>query len=208
MRRTAFGLLSVVAAAAVLFTLSCQRENDLAEKALRIVELNKGEPLRADLADFGIYRDPDPEEDPVVFAIVPDDVIDVEMQYVEVGLGLPTWTPYQASIRQVEVSFRYVMGTEPNSPPDRVRLPMRVTIPSDPTGKKTTIAKFTAIPAAWKELYFDIPDDPFDDPEAGVYTATVKVSGYDDASGLALEAKADLEVSIANYWDDPSRIGQ
>lgn len=209
MRRTVVGLLSVAAAFAIIFSLSCQRTNGLDEKALRIVSVNKGNPVRVDLADFGVYRDPeDPEADPVLFAIVTEKNIEVELQYVEIGLGLPTWTPYQASLRQFEVTYRWVMGEEANSPPDRVRLPMRGTVMSDPSGDKTSRVYITIAPAAWQESYFDIPDDPFEGSEPAVYSATIKVSGYDDASGLALEAKADVEVSFANYWDDISRIGQ
>ncbi|MEO0085633.1 MAG: hypothetical protein ABIK37_03285 [candidate division WOR-3 bacterium] len=209
MRRTVVGLLSVAGAFAILFSISCQRSNSLDEKALRIVSVNKGDPVRVDLADFGTYRDPeDPEADPVLFAVTTEKTVEVELQYVEIGLGLPTWTPYQASLRQFEATYRWVMGEEANTPPDRVRLPMRGTVVSDPSGDKTSRAMITIAPAAWQETYFDIPDDPFEGSEPAVYTATIKVSGYDDASGLALEAKADVEVSFANYWDDVSRIGQ
>uniref|UniRef100_A0A7C4CBY5 Uncharacterized protein n=1 Tax=candidate division WOR-3 bacterium TaxID=2052148 RepID=A0A7C4CBY5_UNCW3 len=209
MRRTVVGLLSVAAAFAIIFSLSCQRTNDLDEKALRIVSVNKGEPVRVDLADFGVYRDPeDPEAEPVLFAVTSEKVVDIELQYVEIGVGMPTWTPYQASIRQFEITYRWVMGEEANSPPDRVRLPMRAAVVSDPSGDKTTTARLTIAPTAWQTTFFDIPDDPFEGSDPAVYSATIKVSGYDDASGMSLEAKTDVEVSIANYWDDISRIGQ
>lgn len=192
-----------------MFSLSCQRTNSLDEKALRIVSINKGDPIRVDLADFATYRDPeDPQAEPVLFAVTTEKAVELELQYVEIGLGMPTWTPYQASLRQFEVTYRWVMGEEANSPPDRVRLPMRGTVVSDPTGDKTAKAIITIAPTAWQETYFDIPDDPFEGTEPAVYAATVKVSGYDDASGLSLEAKADVEISFANYWDDVSRIGQ
>ncbi|MGQ9678823.1 MAG: hypothetical protein ACUVUD_06035, partial [bacterium] len=84
MRRNFFVLLLV---GATVFTIvSCQREN-----SLRVVGIDS--PYYADLVDRGIERDPETGE-PEEIEVFPNDVVFVHFQYVEIGVGLPTWTPY------------------------------------------------------------------------------------------------------------------
>ncbi|OYD16279.1 hypothetical protein CH330_03285 [candidate division WOR-3 bacterium JGI_Cruoil_03_51_56] len=205
MRRTVFGLLILVAAAGLILTASCQREN-----ALRIVTINDGETLMSDIIDFGEITIEEPGEEPEKYIItqIPQDVVGIELQYVEIGLGLPTLTPYKAHITKIQISYRDAAGTEY----DPIVLPVNIVVDAEPEGKKTEKSVFSLVPAQWKERYFsdEAQDAPEDDEYGAVATLTAKitVSGTDDVSGKDVSAEGNADVVIGNYWDDPARLGQ
>lgn len=191
MRRNLFVLLLVCAA---MFTMvSCQREN-----ALRVVSIES--PYYADLIDRGIERDPETGEAEEI-EVVPPDVVSAEFQYVEIGVGLPTWTPYQAHIEKATITFKRVGGDELGEPLPQIVVPCNIVVQSDPTGKKTVTGEFELFSAWYKEEYLSGYDYL-------VLEATVKFSGYDVASGKPIEATHKMEVSVSDFYDDPTRIGQ
>ncbi|NPV14253.1 hypothetical protein HPY86_04910 [candidate division WOR-3 bacterium] len=191
MRRNLSVLLLVCAA---MFTMvSCQREN-----ALRVVSIES--PYYSDLSDRGIERDPETGEAEEI-EVVPTDVVSAEFQYVEIGPGLPTWTPYQAHIEKATITFKRIGGDELGEPLPQIVVPCKIVVQSDPTGKKTVTGEFELFSAWYKEEYLSGYDYL-------VLEATVKFSGYDDASGRPIEATNKMEVSVSDFYDDPTRIGQ
>ncbi len=209
MRRSVIGLFVLIAAFGLILSVSCQREN-----ALRIVQINEGRPLMSDIIDFGeISITEEGETEVYIITQIPGDIVEIELQYTELGLGLPSWTPYVAHINRIEVEYSDVATT---GPPQQfeydVSLPVDVAVKSDREGKKTTETEFMLVPAFWKEYYFadDAQDDPTDDDYGVVATleAKVTVEGYDEASGQKIEAEGEATVIIGNFWDDPDRLGQ
>lgn len=177
-----------------MFTaFSCQRWN-----ALRVVAMNT--PYYADLVDYGIERDPETGE-PMEVEVIPVDFGGVLFQYVEIGPGLPTWTPYQAHIEKARITFRRIGGEELIGPLPPLEVPCKIVVPSDPTGKKWYGGTFELFSAWYKEEYLSGYDYL-------VLEATVKFSGYDDASGRPIEATNKMEVSVADFHDDPTRLGE
>lgn len=191
MRRSTIFVLAL-GLLALLLLPACQREN-----ALRVVAVQS--PYYADLVDYGIERDEEGEVSTI--EVVPKDVVEAKFQYVEIGPGLPSWTPYQARIEKVTISFRRIGGDELYQPLPTITVPCRVTVPADPTGKKTVTGTFELFSSWYKEEYLAGYDYL-------ILEATLKFSGYDDASGNTIEAKATMEVSVSDFYDDPTRIGQ
>jgi hypothetical protein len=190
LRRTIFVLF--VGLLAVVLMSACQREN-----ALRVVSIQS--PYYADLVDYGQERDEEGEITEI--EVVPTDVVEAEFQYVEIGPGLPTWTPYQAHIEKATISFRRIGGDELSEPLPNITVPCKIVVQADPTGKKVVKGKFELFSPWYKEEYLSGYDYL-------VLEATVKFSGYDDASGKPIEAQNKMEVSVADFYDDPTRIGQ
>ncbi len=187
-------LLALVFLASSFFLMtSCQRDN-----ALRVVGLPT--PFYADLIDRGIERDPETGE-PEEIEVVPDDVATGEFQYVEIGPGLPTWTPYQAHIEQVRIKFSRKMGDELAEPLPDIVVPCKFVVPSDPTGKKKVSASFHVLPSWYKDEYLMGYDYI-------ILEATLTFTGYDDASGRDITAQNKMEVVVSDFYDDPTRIGQ
>lgn len=176
----------------VLLMPACQREN-----ALRVVSLES--PYYADLVDYGIVRDE--EGVPTEIEVVPTDEVEAGFQYVEIGPGLPTWTPYQAYIEKVTISFKRIGGDELNEPLPNITVPCKVVVQSDPTGKKVVKGHFELFSSWYKEEYLAGYDYL-------ILEATLKFSGYDDATKKTLEATGKMEVSVSDFYDDPTRIGQ
>jgi len=192
-RRTLFGLLVLAAALTVLPSLSCQREN-----ALRIVDID--DPFYSDLIDYGVERDL--EGDPYEVELTPTDSCIVRLQYVEIGPGLPTWTPYQAHIEKVKVTLKQIPGLgDPIEGLPPFEVPFKTVVVADPTGEGYTEASFELLSAWYKDEYFS-------DGDLVILEATITISGYDDASGKRLTATNKMELSVADWWDDPQRIGQ
>ncbi len=194
-RRTALRRIIFVSALGLLALLllpACQREN-----ALRVVSVES--PYYADLVDYGIERDEEGEV--TVIEVTPTDVVEAEFQYVEIGPGLPTWTPYQAHVEKVTISFKRIGGDELYQPLPNITVPCKVVVQADPTGKKIVSGTFELFSAWYKEEYLSGYDYL-------VLEATLKFSGYDDASGKPIEATNKMEVSVADFYDDPTRIGQ
>ena len=112
MRRSLFGLLTVVAAAGLLLVAGCQVFEPVG--SLRVVSINGGNALRSDIVDFMLYFDKVDSEFVVLYQYMPDSV-PVVLQYVEIGPGLPTWTPYVADINKVVIKYRVRSKTAPNT---------------------------------------------------------------------------------------------
>jgi len=215
MRRIAFGLFSLAAAGSLLLFVGCTHDN-----ALRIVSINEDQPVMSDLVDFGELRLViDPEEPPEIIELLqtPEDIVKIELQYLEYGLGLPTWTPYTAQITNIKVRF----AENPVAPPipleftnPIISLPANITVESDVTGDKTTEAYFSLVPARWKDIEFvaeGYAQDSREDDEYGAIAslkATVTVEGIDAVHGEAVTAVSDVDVVIGNFYDDPDRLGQ
>jgi len=213
MRRSAFVLLMLFVASGLFLTASCQREN-----ALRIVSINEGEPVVSDLVDFGmiITRDDEGAVETTFVTVTPNDIVTMELQYVEIGLGLPTWTPYTAHVTKITVRYDDASVTPPTGeepvPYTSTTLPADITIESDVELRNSTTASFSIVPAGWKEYYFgDEAQDEWDDDDFGVkahLNATVRVEGIDLASGDDVRGEGEIEILIGNYWDDPDRLEQ
>jgi hypothetical protein len=200
MRRSLIGLLTVVAIAGLLITTGCERSN-----VLRVVQLNRGNSLQSDVADFFTYFDKVDSEWISVYQAAPDS-IEVELQYVEIGAGLPTWTPYQASINRITVTYK---SADPTITYDNAIIPMFMSVVADREGKKTRKFTTTVVPAWWKEKTFG--DDVVEPPDydlLDVVDATIKFSGYDSVSGRAVEASGKLSIEFGNFYDDPTSFGK
>ena len=208
MRRTLFGLLTLTVALGFIATVACQREN-----ALRVVSINGGATLMSDIIDFGELRDPDDPEFVETITEIPADVVEIELQYVEIGLGLPTWTPYHAQITKISVTF-VDAGVVPGEGEEYlpVVLAQNIQVLADRTGDEMTTGEFAIIPAEWKAYHFgdDAQDSPYDDDYGVVATikASVKVEGVEVTTGNRVRASADVLIHVGNYWDDPDRLGQ
>lgn len=196
MRRTIFGLLSLVVVLGLVATVSCQREN-----SLRIVSIEPYGPLFGDLIDVGIYRDPtDPEAEPEEIEVIPTDYVTIGVQYVEIGLGLPTWTPYQAHITDMTVTYNAPPGADPEDwEGTQENFKVKFVVPADPSGDEVVEYFATLITPEWKDDYGD--DQQVD--------CTIELEGYDDANQqFSVEAENAISVLQADYYDDPTRLGQ
>jgi hypothetical protein len=162
-----------------------------------------------DIADFMQYFDPIDSEYVTIYQHMPDSV-EVVLQYVEIGAGLPTWTPYQATINQATVTFTSKMpaGDEPLVY-TKVTIPLDQTVAADKTGKLKTTFYMTAIPAVWKQL--NLLDYMIDPPEydlVDLAQAQFDFSGYDPISDRDVKARGYLQVEFGNFYDDMSRFGK
>ncbi len=204
LRRKVYVSVILTLCLGLLVSLSCSREN-----TLTIVSINKDSPILSDLADFGIYRDPtDPESEPEQIEATPTDFVPIEFSYGEIGIGLPTWRPYVASINKITVTFSRVMGEAPENLP-RIEIKTNIQVPSDPTGKKTVTANVPLIPSLWKEENFGSgAGGPTELGTEAILNAKIKVDGVDIATGQAITAEATTVVQVGNFWDDPTRLGE
>jgi hypothetical protein len=205
MRRSQFGLLTVVAAVGLLLAPGCQLIQPVG--SLTVVSLNDGNTLRSDLSDFSF----DPVESVYVYQVQPDS-IKVEMKYAEIGAGLPTWTPPEAIVTQASIKFtsKNINGEE--APPYEVaKIVLREVIPSDPTGKKTTTFRMTPISASWKQKVFaDFlnEDDPTSFDIVDIADAVVTFTGNDPVIDRQLSASGSFQIEFGNFYDDPNRFGR
>ncbi len=200
MRRTLFAL-AVFAAAALLLTACEQRSN-----VLRVANINDGIPVYADIADWYLYIHGDPAEpDSDWIAFFNDDIADVEFQYVEIGAGLPTWTPYVATINSYTIWYRSSADTTVTY--DSIVVPTTVVVPADREGKRTTKAKLMLVSGSWKQQFFRsrIGDEPNDgDGFNDILQARIKFSGYDSVANRKITARANATIRVADFWDSPS----
>ena len=196
MRRSLFGLMALLALASLAFMTGCERI-----QTLRVVTVNHGSLFDCDVRDHWLYVDPIEKDSSMEVAIF-DDTVTVEMQYVEIGAGLPTWTPYQAIL--TKGTIKYTSLREETEYEDVVT-PLTVSVPADPEGKKTTKFKMCVVPAWWKELYFSEgdPDEIID-----VVDAEITFSAYDSISMMTRTAKGNLQIEIADFYDDPEGAGR
>jgi hypothetical protein len=205
MRRIALSLMALVAIAGLLLTTGCQRDNNL-----RIVAARPEGVLFGDLSDFATYRDPtDPEAEPELVYVIPGDMAELDLQYVEIGLGLPTWTPYQARLEQATITYRSA-GEPDEWEGTYITYGLRVTVEADREGGKIVTATIPVITAEWKEFYFggEAGDDPSELGGVATVIAEIKLEGVDDASGEPVECETAMTIELGNWWDDISRIGQ
>lgn len=203
MRRLAFALLGFAALAGVVFIGSgCQRDN-----VLRVTEINGNAPIFADLADWGVYNDPtvpDSEEDLELTYIVESDLATIELQYVEIGSGLPTWTPYQALVHKGVIKFKSQSG---NSYPE-VTMPMNIAVVADREGRRTVNATAELVPGWWKEQNFgDDIEEPPDYGTVEVLEATLTLTAMDSISGREVIAQGKYQIVVGNFYDDPEAFG-
>jgi hypothetical protein len=204
MRRSLFGLLTVVATAGLLLVAGCEVFEQ--SNTLRVVSINNGNTLRSDIADFFVYFDPVDSEYIMIWQHMPDSV-EVVLQYVEIGPGLPTWTPYVAHIKQVDISYKKTSEDAPVYPPARIHLQQTVT--SDPAGKLTTTFYMEVLSATfkydqWEEWMQEPPDyDIFD-----LIEAKATFSGYDPVANRDVSAVGKFQIQVGNLYDDLSRFGR
>lgn len=207
MRRLVFGFPFLLAAAGLLFFSSCADQDNV----FRVASMNRGMPIDCDIADWMVWNDPtipDSEEDVSFIYAIHDDTAEVEFQYVAIGAGLPTWTPYTAEVRQYTITYATL---DTSKKYNSVTIPTSLTVPADREAKKSTTASVVVAPDWWKQQYFgdDISDSPNVDFEIlDVVRTTVQFSAVDPVSGRTLTATGTIELRFADFYDDPQRFGQ
>ena len=206
MRRILFGSLVLLAVMGLMLTTGCQRE-----RSLRIVNLSGTGSLFGDVTDFGVYQDPeDPEAEPEVISAIPTDFAEIELQYVELGMGLPAWTPYQAHMDKVTLTYTDITPDE--SPADwsgtRVVFYKKMSLAADIEGKTTVTYTIPVLDASFKEEHFEEAGSPLEGDVQAWIRVTVHLEGIDVTSGKELETENEMTIRVGNYWDEPGRIGQ
>ena len=208
MRRILLALLVFGAASVLLLTTtSCEQRTHV----LRVANINNGLPVYDDIADWVLYNDPqipDSEEDFEYVHFASDDTASIEFQYVEIGAGLPTWTPYYATMTTYTVYYRSAEDTMITY--DSLVMPMALSVPVDRTGGKTLKASVIVATASWTNRYFEghLGTDPSDgDGFDTQILARMKFSGYDSVSNRKLEAWGNATIRVSDFWDDPSVFG-
>jgi hypothetical protein len=200
MRRSLIGLLTVVAVSALLFTTGCERSS-----VLRVVSINGGNSIQSDLADFFTYFDK-VDSEWITITQSPADSVEIQMQYVEIGAGLPTWTPYEAIINKARIKYE---GNDPSAPYDEAVVNMTAYVMADQTNKKTTKFWMTVASSAWKAKYY--PSDDYDPTTVELednVKATITFSGWDSVALRTVEAKGTLQIEFGNFYDDPTKFGK
>jgi len=203
MRRSLLGLLTVVTAAGLLSMTGCERS-----ATLRVVSINNGMTLRSDIADFMQYFDKEDSFYVTLFQYMPDSV-PVQLQYVEIGAGMPTWTPYTASINRAVI--KYAKSSEDAPEYSDATIPLNVTVPSDPTGKKSTSFYVNVVTATFKQTNWeeDVQDeDPYYTDIFDLISATATFYGYDSVADREVRAAGKFQIEVGNFYDDPSRFGK
>ncbi len=202
MRRLGSGLLGFLALASIVLVGSgCQQQN-----VLRVTSVNDNLPINADLADFGLYTDPtDPEAEPELISITPSQNAELVLQYVEIGSGLPTWTPYQAIVHTGRIIYKSASGVDRG----RVTLPLNIAVMADREGRRTVKAKAQLVPASWliEQYGDDIADQPDDLEIIDEVDGTLTLQATDSLTGRDVQCVAKFRVVVGNLYDDPSRIG-
>jgi len=210
MRRSQFGLLIVVAVAGLVLAPGCQLFQPIG--SLTVVSINGGNTLRSDLSDFYQYTITEDDETEVItlFQVVPDS-LKVELQYVEIGAGLPLWRKPVAIITQASVKFTSKNISGEDIPYEVAKIGLRQAVPSDPEAKKVTTFFMSPISASWKQKIFaDYTND--DDPDyidvVDLADVVVTFTGYDSVINRQLSAQGTFQVEFGNLYDDKSRFGK
>jgi hypothetical protein len=204
MRRTLFALAVFTAAALLLTATSCEQRTHV----LRVANINGGMPVYSDIANWYLYNDPaipDSEEDLQYVALFQDDTAEVEFQYVEIGAGLPTWTPYHVTMYSYTAYYRDVYDTTVTF--DSMVMPMTLSVPVDREGKKTVTTTLVMANAGWKQRFFQghLGDEPLDgDGFFGQIDAKIRFTGFDSVSNRKVESWAHVTLQCSDFWDDPS----
>jgi len=205
MRRSLYGLMTLVAIAALLATAGCERSS-----VLRVAKINGGMELQSDISDWGLWVDPtlpDSEQEPELMYVMFCDTTEVELQYVEIGAGLPTWTPYEAIIQKATISYK---STNPEIPQyENAVVTMNQYVMADRENKKTTKFKMVVVPLWWKAKTYGsrVSEPPIYDL-VDIVDATIRFSGWDSVSNRTVEATGKLQIEFANFYDDDEKIGR
>ena len=200
MRRSLFALLTVLALVSLGAMTGCDRT-----QVLRVVTVNHGALFDSDIADWWLYVDPLTKDSEEVYSMY-DDTVAVELQYVEVGPGLPTWTPYQAIVNKATITYK---SSDPTITYDNATEPLSVSVPADQTGKKLTKFQLAVVPLWWKEKFFDGDvSDPTTNNILDVVNATIKVTATDSISGKECQGTGYLQIEIADFADDARVLGR
>lgn len=212
MRRSQFGLLIAIAAAGLLLAPGCQVLEPIG--SLTVVSINGGNTLRSDLSDFYVYFDRVDSEYIRLFQITPE-TVPVEMQYAEIGAGLPTWRPGVAVVTSASVKFRSKNISGADIQYEDAKIALRQAVPSDQTGKKITTFSMNPISASWKQKIFGgegagviNEDDEYYNDIVDLVEATITFTGYDSVANRDLITSGAFLVEFGNFYDDPSRFGK
>uniref|UniRef100_A0A7C6A9R9 Uncharacterized protein n=1 Tax=candidate division WOR-3 bacterium TaxID=2052148 RepID=A0A7C6A9R9_UNCW3 len=195
-----FLLLCLFLSALVIVNCHIQNSN-----ALRIVEINDGNPLYVDILDRWTYTE---EGEVVEVETYSDWYANVEVVYVERGSGLPTYpTPYTARITEYTVTFTDITPTPPGETPSPVSLaPVKgncnFLITADPEAKKGVVQSLKIIPKEWCVMHEG------DVEEGRVLKAKITLKGTDEISGKEVSDEGYLTIDIGNYEDDPNKRGE
>jgi hypothetical protein len=208
MRRSQFGLLIVIAVAGLLVAPGCQVIEPIG--SLTVVSINGGNTMRSDLNDFSRYFDEFDSTYIYFYQIMPDST-KVELQYAEIGAGLPTWKTPEAVVTQASVKFtsKNISGEAP--PYEVAKVGLRQAVPSDPSGKKITTFWLTPISSSWKQKVFaDFinEDDQNYVDIVDIADATITFTGYDSVVNRDVSASGTFQVEFGNFYDDPTRFGK
>ena len=173
---------------------------------LRVANINKGLPEYDDIADWYLYGDPS-SGDTEYMHFYTDDTADVEFQYVEIGAGLPTWTPYHATMNSYTVWYHDAQDTTISY--DSIVMPMNQSVPVDRTGGKTITSKLVVATSGWTAKFFsayigDTPTDLDDPPFETDVQARLKFSGFDSVSNRKVEAWGYTTIRVSDFWDNPT----
>lgn len=206
MRRSLFGLLTLVAIAGLVVTTSCQRA-----AALRVVSMNHGLTLRSDIADFMIYFDKIDSSSVVTYQEMPDSV-EVDLQYLQIGAGMPTWQPYEAFISKATVTITgsTEAGVDYGAYKTQV-IPLTQMVVADPSATKSTKFYLDVVSGSFKYGVFD--GDVLEPGPDGYNfldnaTATIKFAGWDSVADEKIEAQGTLQIEFGNFYDDTTKFGK
>ncbi len=208
MPRVVFGFSLVAALAGVLLSCSCAEREDV----LRVVSINRGLPIYCDIADWAVWNDPtipDSEEELSYIVAMRDDTCRFEFQYVEIGAGLPAWTPFHAEIKEYTVSYTTLAGSGKSY--DDLSIPLTITVPVEQDLKKATEARLVVAQAWWKQKYFagDIGDDPTENMGTlDIVQADFEFTAIDSVSGRRVKAQGVAQMQFGDFWDDPKNFGK
>lgn len=197
MRRSLLGLLTLVAVAGLLLVAGCEFFQQ--DSVLRVASINRGVALKSDVDDWELVPPEDPEDPPFYeFCGYPQDTVEIAMQYVEIGAGLPTWTPYEAIITKAQIQYRSLL--DPEIVYDPALIPMTQYVMADHTNKKVTKFFMTVATASWKSTYFGEAEPP-EYEVLDLIEATIKFTGYDSVARRDVAASGKLTIEIGNFPD-------
>jgi hypothetical protein len=208
MRRLVMSLgIFAVAAVLLLSATACEQRTHV----LRVANINAGNPILSDVADWWLYNDPtipDSEEDFELMYTVHDDAAEVEFQYLEVGAGLPTWTPYHVTMDTYTIWYQSIVDTSRHY--DSVTAPMTLSVPVDREGKKTVTSDLVLAHDYWKANTFIalIGDEPGDAGFIDAVGAKVRFNGYDSVANRRVSAWGEFLIKFADYYDDPTVVSR
>lgn len=197
MRRSLLGLLTLVAVAGLLLVAGCEFFQQ--DSVLRVASVNRGVALRSDVDDWGLTPSDDPEDPPFYeFGGALPDTVEVALQYVELGAGLPTWTPYEAVINKATITY-----TSQSEDPEDYRpatIPLTQYVMADADNKKITKFFLTVVTSTMKREYFDEAEPP-DYEVLDIVEAKIKFSGWDSVAQRTVEATGKLLIEFGNFPD-------